>query len=285
MESLGSKRLIATASGRYAVWSRGDGPLVVLLHGWPVSSYHFRHLMPALDASGFEAIAIDLNGLGESSAAGDDFRKESLARDIWQLFGELVPDHGGVSLVGHDWGGSIAIAMAALERGRVRRLVVEDEIPPGIEAPLRGEGSKRYPTWHGGLHRTVGLAEDLIRGKEERYLSFFLDLRASAASLPADLRQHYIDLHRSEEKTRVALAYYRFYQADSDFFRRLQAAKLDIPVLAAYGAYGMGPAVLDSLRTIASSVSDISFDQSGHYPAEEEPEAFNAAVSAFLRGQ
>ena len=46
----------------------------------------------------------------------------------------------------------------------------------------------------------------------------------------------------------------------------------------------MGPAVLDSLRTIASSVSDLSLDQSGHYPAEEEPEAFNAAVSAFLRG-
>ena len=46
----------------------------------------------------------------------------------------------------------------------------------------------------------------------------------------------------------------------------------------------MGPAVLDSLRTIASSVSDVSLDQSGHYPAEEEPEAFNAAVSAFLRG-
>ena len=280
---LGKRQIVRRPHGRYAVWSRGRGPLVILLHGWPVSSYHWRFLVPALDSAGFECVSIDLKGLGESVTNDFRFEKEVLARELLEIVSGIRPKTKRFAVIGHDWGGSIAIAMAALAPGRVSHLIIEDEIPPGIPAPLRGKSLNHYSTWHGGFHRVPGLPEKLIHGRENHYLNYFLDLRFNRKSLNKRDRKLYLDCYRSSKKTGTTLAYYRSFQEDSRFFGALMKQKIEIPVLALWGKYGMGPAVGDSLDQICSRATGIEMNKSGHYPAEEEPKKFQAAVLRYLR--
>lgn len=82
----------------------GEGPPVVLLHGWPQTWWEWRHIIPIL-AKKYTVIAPDLRGLGDSSRPIDGYDKMTVANDIWKL----VSDELGYSsflLVGHDWGGA-----------------------------------------------------------------------------------------------------------------------------------------------------------------------------------
>lgn len=264
--------------GAYVTWSRGEGPLVVLLHGWPVSSHHWRYLSGFLETSGFSALAIDLKGLGESESGDGVCEKAVIAEELLRIIEERT-----FHVVGHDWGGSVALAMAAIEPSRVSSLTIEEEMAPGIGVPLQGEGARRYPTWHGDFHRAEGLAEALIQGREDRYASFFLDLRADPKSLVPEDREQFLRHCRSEVSTASMLAYYRSREADAKFFCALEHKKLSLPVLAIGGQFAMGRSVAASASRIASQVTELVLDHSGHYPAEEEPREFNRHVAAFLR--
>jgi pimeloyl-ACP methyl ester carboxylesterase len=283
-EVLGQKKFVQTPNGNYAVWQRGKGPLVLLLHGWPVTSYHWRYLVPYLSASGFETIAIDLKGLGESTSRDAIFDKPSLAQDLWTVISHLKSKHAPCYIVGHDWGGSMAIAIAALNPGKVAGLVVEDEVAPGIEIPLTAESAIHYPTWHGGFHRSQ-ISELLIEGREESYINFFLDLRFRRDLLSIEDRKRYLSYYMTKEKTANAMAYYRAYSIDAAFYRSLVDKKLELPGLTIAGRYGMGASVLQSTIQIAPHSQGILFDESAHYPAEEEPDRFNAEVVRFFTRQ
>src|SRR5436190_9552853 len=83
----------------------GEGPPLLLLHGWPQHWWCFRHLIPQLSER-FRVIAPDLRGLGWSDAPPEGYEKRQLAGDILELL-----DHEGlarVSVMGHDWGGFVA---------------------------------------------------------------------------------------------------------------------------------------------------------------------------------
>jgi pimeloyl-ACP methyl ester carboxylesterase len=280
---LGNKRSIVLPGGNYTAWCGGKGPLVVLLHGWPVTSFHWRYLIPFLNAAGFETVAIDLKGLGESSSSDRIFEKAILAAELFQVIAALRPGVSTFSVIGHDWGGSLAIAMTVLESEKVSHLIVEDEVAPGMESPLEGLSRTHYPTWHGGFHRTQGLAEQLIRGNEERYIEYFLNLRAKPDSLPKKDRDYYSSQYANEKKTKDALAYYRSYAQDAEFFQRIEKHPIEIPTLAIAGNYGMGTAVFSSIKRIAKNVTAVFLESSGHYPAEEESKAFNQKVVRFLK--
>ena len=274
MEALGTR----TKVGDYVTWSRGKGPLVVLLHGWPVCSHHWRYLSGFLETSGFCALAIDLKGLGESTSCNEIYEKAVIAAELLRII-----EGKAFHVVGHDWGGSVAIAMAALEPSRVSSLTIEEEIAPGIGVPLPREGAKGYPAWHGDFHRAEGLAEILIQGHEDRYANFFLDLRADPKSLAPEDREHFLRHCRSEVHTASMLAYYRSREADAKFFCALERKKLSLPVLAIGGQFAMGQSVATSASRVASQVTELVLNHSAHYPAEEEPREFNRCVTAFLK--
>ena len=73
-------RLVPIEGGvSLAVADEGAGPAVVLMHGWPVTAYHWRHTVPALVAAGYRAITVELRGLGGTSVGSGPFDKETLA--------------------------------------------------------------------------------------------------------------------------------------------------------------------------------------------------------------
>ena len=145
----------------------GEGPAVLLLHGWPQTWFMWRDTIAGLAAAGYRAIAPDLWGLGDSSRPETGYDKKTLAEDAWSLVHEVLGERR-IFLVGHDWGGPTAFALAAQHRDAVRRLAVFDVPMPGDGTPVMFASR-----WHHGFHWEAGLPEALAEGREDIYLRFF----------------------------------------------------------------------------------------------------------------
>lgn len=105
----------------------GDGPLVLLLHGFPDHRETWRHQIPALATAGFRVVAPNLRPRAASQPASDDYSVASLAGDVLAWMDLLGAARARV--VGHDWGAAVAWALAALAPDRVER-VAGLAVPP-----------------------------------------------------------------------------------------------------------------------------------------------------------
>lgn len=107
---------------RFHVAEAGSGDdAVLMLHGWPQHWYEWRHLMPALAASGRRALAMDLRGFGWSDAPRDGYEKENLVDDVLAVLDELGLER--VKLVGHDWGGWVGFLLCLRAPERFERFM------------------------------------------------------------------------------------------------------------------------------------------------------------------
>jgi pimeloyl-ACP methyl ester carboxylesterase len=126
-------RTIATNGINLHVAEAGEGPLVLLLHGWPESWYSWRHQLPALAAAGYHAVAPDVRGYGQSDKPPrvEDYSMKLMLADYLGLLDELGAETAVV--VGHDWGAPMAWNSAALHPDRYRAVV-------GMSVPHLGRG-------------------------------------------------------------------------------------------------------------------------------------------------
>jgi len=258
----------------------GDLP-VVLLHGWPQTSHEWRHVIP-LVAPRHRIIAPDLRGLGDTTRPLDGYDSRSVARDV----AELITEHLGIRrfhLVGHDWGGPTAFALACVHHDAVATLTVIDVTIPGL-GPDVSQGGKR---WHHAFHMTPDLPEVLVQGRERAYLSWFyreFSWQPNAVG-PADIDE-YVRCYTEPGALRSGFAYYRNIPRNKDDNRALAASgfRLRMPVLAIGGgrteARGRGDEPLLSLSEIADDVRGLVVPESGHFVPEEQPEILSAALLA-----
>ena len=98
---------------------QGDGPLIILCHGWPESWYSWRHQLPVLAQAGFKAVAYDVRGYGESDKPHqiEAYTLKELAADVIGIADALCFER--FITIGHDWGGPIALTTALLYPERV----------------------------------------------------------------------------------------------------------------------------------------------------------------------
>lgn len=262
----------------------GQGPPVVLLHGWPQSWWEWRHVIPAL-APHYHVIAPDMRGLGDSSRPLEGYDKKTVADDIWRLVhGEL--GHQSFFLVGHDWGGPVAYALAAAHPEAVRGLVMLDVTVPGCGGDF-SEGGRR---WHHQFHLTPDLPEALTQGREEIYLGWFYRTFAYRPDAIGDEDlAEYLRTYRQPGAMRAGFAYYRALRQDvADNRAMIEKAKLPMPVLAVGGAVsypngrGRGEQVEQSLKRVADNVRGAVIPNCGHFVPEEAPEALNALLLEFF---
>src|SRR5438105_2783047 len=102
---------------------QGEGPLIVLCHGFPESWYSWRHQLPALSAAGFRAIAVDMRGYGQSDRpeAIDQYTLLHLVGDMVGLLDALGVQQAVIA--GHDWGAVVAWHAALLRPDRFRAVI------------------------------------------------------------------------------------------------------------------------------------------------------------------
>lgn len=258
----------------------GDGPPLVLLHGWPQTWYEWHKVIPAL-AERFLVIAPDLRGLGDTSRPADGYDKKSVAADLRELLVDRL-GHRRINLAGHDWGGPVAYAYAAADPDSVRRLAILDVVIPGDGGDL-SQGGRR---WHHAFHRTPDLPEVLTEGRERIYLSWFYRTfahRAEAFS-EADIDE-YARCYSQPGAMQAGFAYYRAVKQDiADNAEIIARRKLPMPVLALGGdsAWGRREEPLESLRRVATDVEGGVVADCGHFIPEEQPDALAARFLAFF---
>jgi len=127
--------MIDTNGIRMAVYEQGDGPAVVMLHGFPELAFSWRHQLPALAMAGFRAIAPDQRGYGQSYVPAEvsDYRIEELIADVHGLLDALELE--SATLAGHDWGALILWQMAMRNPERIDGMIVLN-IPHYPRAPV-----------------------------------------------------------------------------------------------------------------------------------------------------
>ncbi len=114
-------RMIDTNGIKVRAAIQGEGPLVVMVHGFPESWYSWRHQMAPLAAAGFTACAIDVRGYGGSDKpqAVEAYAMKEIAADVAGVIEALSPSEPAV-LIGHDWGAPIVWHTAVLHPKQVR---------------------------------------------------------------------------------------------------------------------------------------------------------------------
>lgn len=258
----------------------GEGPAVVLLHGWPQTWWEWRRIMPAL-ARSFTVIAPDLRGLGDSSCPPTGYDKKTVANDIWRLVHDTL-GHPHFHLVGHDWGGPTAYALAHAHPQAVTKLAIIDVVIPFGSAEALTWGGKR---WHHGFHWVQDLPEALVTGRERLYLSWFYTNLAynPAAITPEDVNE-YVRAYSQPGVLRAGFEYYRATPTDILHNNENMKTKLPMPVLALGGAGGKGRGlqVLENVRELATDVRGGALEACGHWVPEEQPEELAKALLAFF---
>lgn len=262
----------------------GDGPPLLLLAGWPQNWFVWRDLMLPL-AKHFTVIAVDPRGVGLSEKPTSGYDSNTLSADLFALMSAL--GHEKFAMVGHDIGAWTGYAMAADHPERIERIAMGEFIIPGVSPSPPLISDDRWLSdflWHFNFNRAVGVNEQLVRGREEIYFGHqFATKSGSPEAVPAYAREFYIEqLKRDPEALRASFDYYRAIDQSIPQNRARMARKLTLPVMTFAGELACGDSVEHETRLLATNVQAVIIQGSGHYPAEEKPQALLAALQAFL---
>jgi pimeloyl-ACP methyl ester carboxylesterase len=261
----------------------GDGPPLLLVHGWPQTWYAWRMLMPAL-ARDFQVVAVDQRGVGLSDKPRDGYDSATLAGDMAALMSVL--GHERFALYGTDTGMLIAYAVAADHPQRVVRLAVSEAPLPGItpSPPLFLPPPLNARLWHLTFNQLPGdVNERLVRGREGVFFGAEFAASAGTTKLPDDAVRYYIDtLARDPEALRGSFEVYRAIGVTSAQNEQRKTRRLTMPVLAMGGAESGMEAAGATMKQVADDVQTLVLPGSGHWVAEQAPKALLEALTSFL---
>ena len=186
----------------------GEGPLVVLLHGFPEFSFGWRKQIPALAAAGFHVVAPDLRGYNLSSRPSHikDYAGAKLADDISRLIREL--GYESAMLVGHDWGGTVAWTVAMNHPEVVERLAILDAAHPRKLQKGLFNPRQLLRSWYFFFFVLPWLPERIVRARRFRFFRHFLR-DASPAYTPAEI-DRYVEAWSQPGALKGMIDYYRY---------------------------------------------------------------------------
>lgn len=255
----------------------GNGPDVLLLHGFPHTSRVWTHVIPHL-ARDHRVIAPDLRGLGATTHAEDGYDAVTLAADAEALLDAL--EAPTASVVGTDVGTSPAFLLAMRRPERVRRLVLMEGLlgrMPGAEAFF----ANGAPWWF-GFHSVPGLAETVLTGHEADYIGWFLDSGTPGREIPLDVRADIVDAYTGQDALRCAFSHYRAMPTTGRQVADAAAAgRLRVPTTA-IGAHPVGDALERQLRPITDDLTGHVIEDCGHIIPLDRPDALLALLDGLL---
>jgi pimeloyl-ACP methyl ester carboxylesterase len=276
-----TSRYIDTGELRQHAVIGGDGPPLLLVHGWPETWYAWRLVMPVL-AQDFEVIAPDQRGIGLTDKPQDGYDPGTLANDLVALMDAL--GHQRFAVVGTDTGLPIGYALAADHPDRVERVALaEIPGPPGAvpSPPFFLPEPLNNKLWHIAVNRLDEVNEQLARGREDIYFGYEFAIQAGK-KLPDDVINYYVGLLSNPDSLRGSFAFYREWDTMIAQNEQRKVRPLTMPVLAIGGAASFGENVGNAVKLVADDVQSVVIPGAGHWVAEQAPEEMLAALTAFL---
>ena len=257
----------------------GSGPLVILLHGWPETSYSWRNTISVLSKN-YHVVAPDLRGLGQSEHTQSGYDKKTIATDIKVLV-EYLGEKQAI-IIGHDMGGKAAYVMAHLYPQMVSKLVLVDCFIPGTENADALHGG----SWHYGFHMAKDFPEILTKDREKEYITAMIKLISyKKDAISEETIDEYVKHYSTPGGMTAGFNYYRALKEDAALVETFKGEKLTMPVLAITGTHSAGDKLSKALASKTLSLQSIIVEDSGHFVAEESPEEFNSSVMNFLKNK
>lgn len=307
-KSMLTNRTVTVGGLSINIAEQGEGPLVLLLHGWPETSHNWRHQMQPLADAGYHVVAPDQRGFGRSDCPADvdQYTLLHLVGDVVGLIGELGAKDAIV--VGHDWGAPVAWHTALLRPDLVRG-VAGISVPPAPRSPVLPSSLLREYFGDGFYQlyfQQVGVPEaefaadlrttfrKLLGGASTQAPivpdgSGFLDLFTSPDALPGWLEEEDIAVAvESFGRSGFAggLNWYRNIDRNWSLLAPWQDAMITPPALYLCGEADLTRAFTDT-NGIAALVSDlrgvIDIPEAGHWVQMERPGEANAALLDFFK--
>jgi pimeloyl-ACP methyl ester carboxylesterase len=277
-----TSRYIDTAELRQHAVLGGDGPPLLLVHGWPQTWYAWRLVMPQL-ARDFEVIAPDQRGIGLTDKPAGGYDPRTLANDLVALMEAL--GHQRFAVVGTDTGLPISYALAADHPDRVERVALaEVPGPPGTvpSPPFFVPEPLNNRLWHIAVNRLDDVNEQLVSGREDIYFGYEFAIQAGNKKLPDEVVNYYVGLLTNPDSLRGSFAFYREWDTMIEQNEQRKSRPLTMPVLAISGAESWGEGVGDAMKPLANDVQSAVIPGAGHWFAEQAPEETVAALREFL---
>jgi pimeloyl-ACP methyl ester carboxylesterase len=258
----------------------GDGPALLLVHGWPETWYAWRLVMPAL-ARNFTVVAVDQRGIGLSDKPATGYDTGTLATDLVKLMDAL--GHERFAVVGHDTGFAIGYALAADYPERVERIALAEIPGPPTSAaspPAFLPDPLNNKLWHIPFNRVENLPEQLVAGREDVFFGY--EFAIQGGELPGELVDYYVGMVSNPESLHGSFGWYRAFGVTLAQDDARAKRPLTMPVLAIGGELSYGEHVAVAMRALAEDVQSVVISGAGHWVAEQAPEQLLDALSAFL---
>lgn len=255
----------------------GQGPAVILLHGYAETSRMWRPLIPRL-AEKFTVIAPDLPGIGDSGISAEGLDMKSAAGAVHALAKSLGVERARV--VGHDIGLMVAYAYAAQFPAEVEKLVLMDAFLPGVAGWEAIYDDPRL--WHFRFNGPT--PEALVKGRERTYFEhYWNDFAADGKrSIPEADRAAYAAAYARPGRMRAGWAYFIAFPQTAREFEVLARNRLTMPILSIGGEKANGAALAEQAKLVGSEVTTVVLEGTGHWLMEERPQETMDALMKFL---
>lgn len=272
-------RGVDTGDGRQHYVDEGEGPTVLLVHGTPTWSFEWRHVIAGL-RSRHRVVAVDHLGFGLSDRpASAGYRPEDHARRFRRFVDAVCPS-GLLTLVVHDFGGPIAIDWALDHPERLAHLVITNTWmwPLDDDAGMRRAArfiSSPIGRW---MYRRLNASQKLIMP------SAYADKRRLTPAIHGQYLNVFPD---ADSRERVLFALAQSLLGSSAFYASLWARRerlrdVDTHILWGLKDSAFQPHLLERWKSALPAARVVTFDDAGHWPHEETPEAYVLALHAIV---
>ena len=279
-------RRVATNGIELSVAEAGpdDGPLAILLHGFPETWYGWRHQIEPLAAAGYRVLIPDQRGYGQSDKPRgvSSYGLDHLVADVVGLVAASGRERA--SIVGHDWGG--IVAWGAVERFPERfdaAVMINAPHPAVMQRALKGDWRQVGRSWYAFAFQVPGLPELLLKRRNYRALERAL----TATSRPGAFEHADLELARAAWAQPGALrAMIHWYRAAARSRQLpLPDPPLAVPIQIIWGVddRALGPGLARSSFAQCQNATLDWIDGATHWVVHEQPDRVNQIILRFLR--
>lgn len=261
----------------------GSGAPIVMLHGWPQTSYCWRKLAPHL-AHAYTVIAPDLRGFGDSEKPVSGYDKRTVANDIRELLMQL--GHRRAAIVGHDIGAQVAFRLALDYPDLVTKLVILNGRYPALGTTLMYTAQHAPERWYYFFHQIPDLPEQMVVGNIRAYVGHFLDHWSHPDfQFSEDDLTEYVAAFSKDGALAGGFNHYRASgHEDAVQWVEDRERTIDVPTLVLWGRDDPvnAPEYSDGYHRVLTAMSFRFIERCGHFPQEEQPEETGGTIFTFL---